>query len=403
MTDRLYTQVAIEHFKQLDKMLLLEGPRQVGKTTIAQSLKAHFPDYYYLNWDVLEDREKLLSGATSLASELGIEKAQNNKSLIVFDEVHKFSNWKNFLKGFFDRYHQFAHILVTGSSKLGVYKRSGDSMMGRYFPYRVHPLTIGELNSPILRESLLAPVRSASDTLIKTLERFSGFPEPYSQGQTRFYNQWKRLWQEQLFTDDLRDISRSQETKQIQVFAQMLARQVGQQLNYSHYSKLLQVSVPTIKSWTEKLSELFYCYTLQPWSTNIPRALIKQPKVYCWNWQLADGVGNQRENLVASHLLKAVHFWTDHGLADCELYYIRDKDQKEVDFLVVKEEKPWFLVEVKSSHQAGISSALRDYQVLTKAEHAFQVVFDLEDIDSSCFNHHQPVIVPVQSFLSELV
>ena len=159
----------------------------------------------------------------------------------------------------------------------------------------------------------------------------------------------------------------------------------------------------TIRRWIAALESLFYCFTVRPWFKSVPKSLRKQPKVYLWDWSLLDNDAARHENFVASHLLKAVHWWTDIGLGSFGLYYLRDKAKREVDFLVVRNGKPWFLVEVKSTDRGSISPALSYYMNQIGAENAFQIAFDLEYVDRDCFEAKRPVIVPASTFLSQLV
>ena len=130
---------------------------------------------------------------------------------------------------------------------------------------------------------------------------------------------------------------------------------------------------------------------------------MKQPKVYLWDWALISEVGARNENVVASHLLKAVHLWQDCGLGNYDLHFIRDKEKREVDFLVTKDEKPWFLVEVKSGNNQPISKHLHYFQQQLDVPHAFQVVFDMPYEDIDCFEYTTPIKVPAMTFLSQLV
>ncbi len=163
------------------------------------------------------------------------------------------------------------------------------------------------------------------------------------------------------------------------------------------------MSVDTIRRWLKTLKSFYYCFSIKPWSKNISRSLLKEPKIYLWDWSLIDDLGARRENFIASHLLKAVHFWTDRGLGDYDLYFLRDKEKREVDFLVTKNNHPWFLVEVKSSENKGISPSLFYYKEATLAEFALQVVFDKKYVDKNCFISSDPTVVPVTTFLSQLI
>jgi len=174
-------------------------------------------------------------------------------------------------------------------------------------------------------------------------------------------------------------------------------------MNYSSLAKNTQVSVDTARRWVSALESLYYCFTLRPWSVNVPKSLRKQPKVYLWDWSVIRDPGARRENLVAAHLLKAVHWWTDTGLGTYALFYLRDKAKREVDFLVTRDRRPWFMVEVKSSSATSISPSLHYFTETLGVSHAFQLTFDLEYQDVDCFSVRKPVIVSAESFLSQLV
>lgn len=401
---RLYQMAAIAHFQNNRQMLFLMGPRQVGKTTSCWDLKETYPSFFYFTWDTSEDREAILAGAKNIAEKIGLNQLQKSVPLVVFDEIHKFPKWKDFLKGFYDSYPNKMHILVTGSARLDVYKKGGDSLMGRYFLYRFHPLTVGEILDPSLpQEELWRDPKPIEEEHFQTLWHFGGYPDPYLKGNVRFFNQWKNLRFQQLFQEDIRDLTRIQELAQLEVMAKLLKTTVGKQTSYESLAKAVRVTGNTIRSWIETLHALYYCFEVRPWSKNISRSLIKEPKYYLWDWSELDNPGAKAENFIASHLLKAVHFWTDFGFGNFNLYYLRDKEQREVDFLITKDEMPWILVEVKLSANQGISPALHYFQKATGAPFAFQVVIDLPYTDKSCFEVSEPTIVSARTFLSQLL
>lgn len=212
----------------------------------------------------------------------------------------------------------------------------------------------------------------------------------------------RAIRKDQLFREDLRDGTRIQELGQLELLAELLRSQAAESMDYQSLSKKVGVSVDTVRRWLEVLKSFYYCFSIQPWSKNITRSLIKEPKLYLWDWSLVDEEGHRNENLVASHLLKAIHFWNDRGLGEYGLHYLRTKDKIETDFLVTKNRRPWFLVEVKTKAK-GISPALYHFQKETKAPHAFQVAFDLPFVHKSCFEEQKPILVPAQTFLSQLV
>ena len=174
-------------------------------------------------------------------------------------------------------------------------------------------------------------------------------------------------------------------------------------INYSNLSKKVNVSVDTIRRWIKVLESLYYCFTIQPWFRNVSRSLLKQPKIYLWDWSLVIDPGVKSENFVASHLLKAVHWWTDNGFGDYGLYFLRNKDGREVDFLVTRNQEPWFLTEVKTGKRKSISKELVFYQKQIKALHAFQANFAMDYVNADCFSTEQPIIVPVKTLLSQLI
>jgi len=397
MIERIYQHVIRDHFSRNRQMLFLSGPRQVGKTT--SSLTESSPGNY-LNWDNEAHRAVILAGPEAVALHFELQHLREDLPLVVFDEIHKYRHWKQFLKGFFDTYEKLVRIIVTGSARLDVYKRGGDSMMGRYFLYRVHPFSVRELVDSSLKEVDISSPVACPDFDI--LFEYGGFPEPFVQRNRRFTCQWRTLRLELLFKEDLRDLTRIQDLGQMEILAQILIQQVGQLVDYTSLANAVKVSSPTIQRWMKVLSSLYYCFTIQPWSKNISKSLIKQPKVYLWDWSMISDIGARTENFIASHLLKAVQFWTDSGLGAYGLYYLRDKAKREVDFLITKNGKPWILVEAKHSEKT-ITSSLRYFQEVTNAPHAFQVSLNLPFVDKSCFGFREPMIVPARTFLSQLV
>jgi predicted AAA+ superfamily ATPase len=398
---RIYHQVVHDHLASLRQMVFLMGPRQVGKTTISLSAAEERPIHFYYNWDNPAERLLFLQGAHAIAAQAGLKGLE--KPVLVFDEIHKWGKWKNFLKGFFDHYEKWTSIIVTGSARLNVYKKGGDSLMGRYFYYRVHPLSVAEIcSTDLIDQEIREKPLPISDDDWKALLEHGGFPEPFVQRSATFSRRLRSIRKDQLFKEDIRDGTRIQELAQLEILAEVLKRQAAQAMDYQSLAKKVGVSIDTIRRWIEVLKSFYYCFSLQPWSKNVTRSLLKEPKLYLWDWSLVEEEGHRNENLVASHLLKAVHFWTDRGLGDYGLYYLRTKDQLEVDFAVTKNGKPWFIVEVKTKAK-GLSSSLYHFQKELGASHAFQIAFDLPFVNRNCFEETEPILVPAKSFLSQLV
>ncbi len=397
MIERIYRKVIQDHFSRNRQMLFLAGPRQVGKTTSSLSMVS--PEMY-LNWDNEVHRAIILGGPEVVARHFGILSLQMPLPLVVFDEIHKYRHWKRFLKGFFDTYEKHVRVIVTGSARLDVYKRGGDSMMGRYFLYHLHPLSVRELIDSSIPQTLLSSPYDSPD--FDVLLEYGGFPEPFVQRESRFVHQWRKLRMDLLLREDLRDLTQIQDLGQIELLAKLLARQVGQLVDYTSLANAVKVSSPTIQRWIKTLASLYYCFTIQPWSRNISKSLLKQPKVYLWDWTVASDDGARNENFVASHLLKATQFWTDAGFGDFGLYYLRDTAKREVDFLVTKDDKPWFLAEVKTSEKA-LSPSLYYFQEQTEAPYAFQVALEKPFVNRDCFIKGPPIEVPARTFLSQLI
>jgi predicted AAA+ superfamily ATPase len=235
------------------------------------------------------------------------------------------------------------------------------------------------------------------------LLNFGGFPEPFLKQNTLFSNKWQALRNNQLFREELRDLTQIQELGQIEFLATLLQNQTGQLVNYTSLAKAIKISVPTVIRWINCLENFYFCFKIQPWFKNIKRSLIKEPKIYLWDWSLIKDPGAKAENFVASHLLKAIHFWQDLGLGDYQLTFIRNKEKQEVDFLIVKNNTPWILIEVKLSKKSSLNQALFLFKEETNVKYAFQLVFDLESTEENCFDTVNPIVVPVQNFLSQLV
>lgn len=400
MIKRIYDLLLEEHFRQNQQMAFLSGPRQVGKTTTSQTTQN---SHIYISWDNQTDRIDIIKGPNQIAEKNNLYDIGNFRKRIIFDEIHKYSKWKNFIKGFYDKFGKNFNTVVTGSARLNIYKKGGDSLMGRYFLYRMHPLSVAELVSPLQIEPEIKNPKKIDNATFEQLINFGGFPEPFLKCNTRFYNRWKKLRMEQLFKEDLRDLTKIQEIAQIEILAEILQHQAGQLINYSSLANQINVSVDTIRRWIITLEFMNYSFLIRPWFKNVPKSLRKQPKIYLWDWSTIANKSFRFENFIASHLKKAVDFWTDAGFADYKLYFIRDKNQKEVDFLIVRDEKPWILVEVKSSEKQSLSASLKHFHNLLKTEYAFQISADAPYIEYDCFSINTPVKVPAITFLSQLV
>ena len=395
---RIYGTMMEAHLRDYRQMVFISGPRQVGKTTISESLAS-----VYLSWDDEDVRKAIQSGQRTLAAKYGIDKPTSSRRVVVFDEIHKYSRWKQFLKGFYDIYGKSWRIVATGSARMDVYKKGGDSMMGRYFPYRMHPLSVAELiDTSLPGVNLIRMPRMLSDEEWNALVRFGGFPDPFVNRDPRFSRRWNALRFEQLTKTDMRDLTRVAELDQLAALAEILGGRSGEQLVYKSLGCDLGIDEKTVKKWIKTLRYLYFGFEVRPWFKNVENSIRKMPKWYMRDWANVTDSGKRAETFVACHLLKAVEGWTDLGYGDFSLGYLRDKSRREVDFVVVRDGEPWFLVEVKKSEES-LSDALGFFQRRLGATHAFQVVLDADYEDLDCFANNEPTVVPARTFLSQLV
>lgn len=308
------------------KIILLTGPRQTGKTTLSKVLKNNFD---YFNFDNLDDRLSLQKKSWD-----------RSKELVIFDELHKLKNWKSWLKGVYDTEGMPPSILVTGSAKLDTYRKVGDSLAGRFFQFRMHPLDLKEINTFLTPENL-------EDELDKLLI-FGGFPEPFLNGTIRFYNRWKKSHLDIILKQDLIDLENVQQIIQIETLIQLLKNSVASPVSYSSLARDLQCSDKTIKRWLTILENMYVIFKVPPFHKNIARAIQKTPKFYFYDTgQVIGDSGIKLENTVACALQKEIHFREDCFGETRKLYYLRNKDGKEVDFCITTDDNPSLMVEVK--------------------------------------------------------
>lgn len=399
--ERLYQKEVEEYLTNYGKLVFISGPRQVGKTTISKQSIKNNVNSVYLNWDYLEDRQQILSKHNEIFEKLLLIKA-NNKPRIILDEIHKFKDWKNLVKGFYDKFGDSIEFIITGSAKLNIYKKGGDSLMGRYINLTVHPLSVAEISKNFSDDiEYIANPKNIRKDEFDALINFGGFAEVYLKGTTRFHRIWSKQRFEQLFREDVRNTEDINNIYTLELLATIINEQVGALTNYTNLANKVRASDQTIRRWLSLLEKHYYCFSIRPWAKNVVRSLIKEPKYYLWDWSQIKDSGAKFENLIASHLLKAVYFWNESGLGDFSLCYLRDKKKQEVDFVIIKDDKPWILVEAKVS-DLSISPSLKYFHELLKPEFSFQVVQNKQAIDNSCFDKPGLWIVPAITFLSQL-
>ncbi|MFW5872243.1 MAG: ATP-binding protein [bacterium] len=339
----------IENIQELaiknQKMAFISGPRQVGKTTLSKQIVGK--SGIYNNWDDIDFRRLWTKHPNqTLPDKDGIG--------VIYDEIHKTNRWKSTLKGIYDTKKIDCPIIVTGSAKLDIYRKGSDSLMGRYFNFRLHPFSVGEIThkkipSPdnIIDQALALQHSKAANEAWNNLNRFGGFPEPFLKQSDKFYNIWRQGRLAKVVREDLRDLSNIPELAKIDMLISIMPERVASPVSITSLREDLEVSYDAMKRWLQYLRQLYYHFELKPWSQKIPRSLKKESKLYLWDWAECTDVGAKLENIVASHLLKACHYWTDSGEGNFDLFYLKDKQKHEVDFLITKNNKPFLPIECK--------------------------------------------------------
>jgi len=314
----LYNQVKTDLRK---KMVFIAGPRQVGKTTFSKDVISD--EGRYLNWDIPEDREIILN------NEIPLEEK------IVFDEIHKYKGWRGYLKGIFDKYGNKKKILVVGSAKLDFYRYGGDSLQGRYFFFRLHPFSVAELK---IRDK---------DKFEKLL-KLGGFPEPFLSDSETEAKRWAREYRSRLIYEEIESLENISDISKMELLVLRLPDLIGSPLSVNSLREDLQVSHKTVLRYLEILERLYLIFSIPPFGSSLIRAVKKEKKYYFYNWSvLSENLPTAFENMVASHLLKWIHFEQDTKGRDLELRYFRDVEGREVDFVITERLKPVRFVEVK--------------------------------------------------------
>jgi predicted AAA+ superfamily ATPase len=347
---RYITEFALESLGS--RAVFIGGPRQVGKTTLALSLiadDANAKHPAYLNWDHSPSAQKIRK------SELPL-----NQPVLVFDELHKFKTWKRWIKGIIDVEKKHRKIIVTGSARLDVYQKGGDSLFGRYRYIRLHPYSLHELN---MGDSKLA---------IERLLKFGGFPEPLFSQSERQLKLWQKERIRRIIREDVREISVIQNLAALESTAEILPEKIGSPLSIKSLSDDIQVDHKTMQRWIQVLESMYFCFRIAPFGSSKIRAVKKEQKLYLWDWSAIENEGARWENLVASQLLKYCHWLEDSEGETMELRFLRDVDKREVDFVVLKNKKPLFAVECKSGDKA-IGGSLHYFASRTNIPQFYQV------------------------------
>ena len=319
------------------KMVFIGGPRQTGKTTLAKEMcrRAGFDvKTRYLSWDAAEDRENIIR-----------EQFPAGPGLLVLDEIHKYSRWRQVVKGLFDKRGPELQIMVTGSARLDYYRRGGDSLQGRYHFYRLFPFSLAE-------------VENRGKGALPDFFDYGGFPEPFLMQSQRESRRWSREYRTRVIRDDLADLENVQDLGLIENLALRLPDLIGAPLSLNALREDLQVSHQSVARWIGMLENLYLVFRIYPFGAPKIRAVKKEAKLYMMDWNVVSDLGARFENLVACHLLKWCFFLQDVEGREVELRYFRDVDRREVDFVIIENRKPIYFLECKTKDK-GPSLSLK--------------------------------------------
>lgn len=347
-------------------MVFLSGPRQAGKTTFAKFVAQSFVNSLYFNWDIGEHRTNFLKNQNFFEE---MERKDDSMPLVILDEIHKYRDWKNYLKGVYDEFHEAYKFLVSGSGRLDIYQKGGDSLAGRYFLFHLFPFTIAELgNKRLTLASFLAdPLLISMDRyqelqeIWKRLAVLSGFPEPYLSGRETTYRRWSATYARQLVREDIRDLSDIRSVQDMETLYMLLPSKVGSPLSAPSLAGDLRVSYNAVRAWVDIFERFYLTFSIPTWTAKISRAIQKERKVYLWDYPRIKDAAARFENMVAAELWRAVTAWNDGGYGNFSLHFIKNKEKQEVDFLIARDGAPLLLVEAKLT-ELEPTKALRTFQ-----------------------------------------
>jgi hypothetical protein len=350
-------------------IIFLAGPRQAGKTTLARIIAEGFANTLYCNWDIPDHRTRLLENHAFFTN---LTRRDASTPLIVLDEIHKYREWKNYLKGVYDQFGSDYKFLVTGSGRLDLYQKGGDSLAGRYLMFNLWPFTAGELGGSerSLTDFFSNPLSVSLDLSGKLeelwglLETLSGFPEPFLSGRIASYRRWSSAYSQRLIREDIRELTDIRAVTDIETLYHLLPSRVGSPLSLPSLARDLKVSYNTVQSWLAIFERFFLTFSLPTWTDRIARAIQKERKFYIMDTPRIKEPAARFENMVALELWRAVSSWNALGGGGFSLHFIKNKEQQEVDFLISNEREPFLLVECKLNDEQPAKALLAAQRAL---------------------------------------
>ncbi len=386
-------------------MVFIAGPRQAGKTTLSKLISRTYTNNYYFNWDIAEHRTLFFSNPSFFE---GIRRKDSSTPMIIFDEIHKYKDWKNYLKGIYDQFHESYKFLVSGSGRLDIYQKGGDSLAGRYYMFHLFPFTIAELGRVnISIEAFLSNPLYISMGQVKKhkeiwdmLSNLSGFPEPYLSEKAVTYRRWSNTYSHQLIREDIRDLVDIKAISNIETLYFLLPSKTGSPLSVQSLANDLKVSYNTVRNWLEVFERFFLVFSIPTWTDKITRAIQKERKVYLWDAPRIKDPSARFENMVALELYRAVTLWNDMGYGAFSLHFVKNKEKQEVDFLLANNREPVLLIEAKMADEQP-SKSLQLFQRALNVP-AVQLTSEGDSYRLVSNDRNKILITPAYQWLSQL-
>lgn len=340
------------------QMRFITGPRQCGKTTLAKTkLKEEKSSHLYYLWDLREVRNRYKTNQLFFTEDVP---PSHEKAWVCFDEIHKIPKWKNALKAIFDSTQEHYHFIITGSAKFEIFKKAGDSLSGRYFSFHLYPLSLSELSFSKHKEitcptsatewvlSKLDKVPTSQDTF-KNLLEFGGFPEPFLKQSKIFQSKWQEDYIDTVIKEDIGALTRIIDKEYLYDLYRLLPQMVASPISESSLASHLELSSPTLKNYLKRLEDFYLTFRIHPYTKNIKRSLLKAPKCYLYDWSMIHDDAKRFENYVACEWKAQLSLWSESSENRYQLFYLRNKQMEETDFLILKDGIPWLMIESKFS------------------------------------------------------
>ena len=368
-----------------NRMSFISGPRQIGKTTVGKlflSKKNQIENYH--NWDSFTVKKRFVENQLFFIENLPPLNILTQKQWILFDEIHKFKQWKNILKGYYDEFKDFLNFIVCGSARLDIFRKTGESLLGRYFLFRMFPLGPNDIvyGESFKIENVWNPEKNfkVHETsvefreAVKQLFEISGFPEPFLKGEKDFYNRWHKAHISLITTEEIRDLTKIYDINRVQMLSMLLPARIGSPVTIKNLSDTLEVAHQTVKVWLNALENVYLIFQIPPYSERVQRSIKKEKKIYFWDWGIIEDKGKKFENFIAVELYRTITAWNEWGWGDFELFYLRTKDGRETDFLVTNNKNPFLLIESKLK-DTNIDKNLLYFHKKLNPKYSFQIVF----------------------------